>query len=65
MTAKCHAFQHLLEDQACNLINPTYTWNYSPEDLQRLVKDIALSCHKNNTPIMVIFKWLTDVFDMV
>lgn len=63
MTAKCHAFQHLCEIQACFLINPTYTWNYAPEDLQRVMKDIAVSCHKNNTPYMVIFKWLTDAFD--
>ena len=63
MTAKCHAFQHLLETQACTLINPAYSWNYSSEDLQRVMKDIALSCHKNNMSFMVVYKWLTDAFD--
>jgi len=61
MTPKFHLMQHILEHQSW--INPRFTWAYADEDLQRILKDVALSCHSNNTPFMVLFKWAVHMFD--
>lgn len=61
MTPKFHLMQHILEHQSW--INPRCTWAYADEDLQRIVKDVALSCHSKNTPFMVLFKWAVNTFD--
>ena len=44
--------------------NPRFYWTYSDEDLQRLAKEIAQSCHVDNLPTMVLYKYLIWVFDM-
>lgn len=44
--------------------NPRFYWTYSDEDLQRLAKEIAQSCHVDNLPAMVLYKYLIWVFDM-
>ena len=61
MTPKFHLMQHILEHQSW--INPRYTWVYADEDLQRILKAVALSCHVRNTPHMVLFKWAVHTFD--
>ena len=61
MTPKFHLMQHIMEHQSW--INPRYTWAYADEDLQRILKDVALSCHSKNTPSMVLFKWAVNTFD--
>ena len=62
MTGKVHLFQHMCEIQAL-FCNPTYSWAYVDEDLQRVMKDIALSCHPSNIPWMVLYKWIILTFD--
>ena len=62
MTPKFHLFQHILEHQAW--INPRAAWEYADEDLQRILKEVAQSCHSNNTPFMVLLKWVVSVFDI-
>ena len=62
MTGKVHLFEHLCQDQV-SWGNPTGWWCYSDEDLQRIVKEIALSCHVSTMDYMVLYKWLIHVFD--
>ena len=61
MTAKFHLMQHILEDQCWS--NPRLAWTYADEDLQRILKEVALSCHPSTTTYMVLFKWACVVFD--
>ena len=61
MTAKFHLVQHICEHQSW--INPRESWCYADEDLQRLLKGVAKSCHPLNTPFMVLHKWLCIVFE--
>ena len=63
MTGKVHLFQHLCEIQ-CLFCNPTYSWAYMDEDLQRVMKDITLSVHPSNIPWMVLLKWIVLTFDV-
>jgi hypothetical protein len=61
MSPKFHLMQHILEHQS--FINPRCTWVYGDEDLQRILKEVACSCHPRNTPHMVLFKWAVNTFD--
>ena len=61
MSPKFHLMQHILEHQSW--INPRCTWVYADEDLQGILKGVALSCHSKNTPSMVLFKWAVHTFD--
>jgi len=61
MTPKFHLLQHILEHQCW--LNPRVTWAYADEDLQRVLKEVALSCHPTNTPSMVLFKWAVHTCD--
>ena len=63
MTGKVHLFQHLCEIQA-QFCNPTYSWAYMDEDLQRVMKDITLSVHPSNIPWAVMTKWIILKFDI-
>ena len=60
MIPKFHLLQHILEHQCW--VNPRTSWAYADEDLQRLLKGIATSCHSLNVPHMVLHKWLCTVF---
>jgi len=61
MSPKFHLMQHIFEDQT--FMNPRYNWVYADEDLQRILKDVALSCHAGNIAHMVLFKWAVHTFD--
>ena len=61
MTAKFHLMQHILEHQSW--INSREIWVYADEDLQRILKEVALSCHPATTPHMVLYKWVLTMFD--
>ena len=63
MTPKFHLFVHLIEVQLPSWGNPRYFWTYGDEDLQRIMKSVALSCHPLNLEPMVLFKWLCIKFD--
>ena len=43
--------------------NPRYWWTYSDEDFQRVVKEIALSCHAAHVPHVATYKWLVGLFE--
>ena len=58
---KFHLLQHICEHQ--NLINPRVVWCYGDEDLQHLVKEVALSCHPVTVCHMVLYKWVVCNFD--
>ena len=60
MRPKFHVTQHILEHQTW--INPKMAWTYADEDLQRLLKGIARSCHPANLPHMVLHKWVCSKF---
>jgi hypothetical protein len=61
-TAKLHMFEHVCGLQTF-LGNPSSTWCYSDEDLQRIVKEIALSCHVNTVEYLALYKWVIHIFD--
>ena len=60
---KFHVFQHICEIQAAVFGNPRRYWTYSDEDLQRIMKMIALSVHTENVPPLALYKWLTLLFE--
>ena len=60
---KFHVFQHICEIQAAVFGNPRRYWTYSEEDLQRIMKMIALSVHTENVPPLALYKWLTLLFE--
>ena len=62
MTAKVHLFEHLCQDQV-SWGNPVFWWCYSDEDLQKIVKEIAITCHVSSMDYMTLYKWLIHVFD--
>jgi hypothetical protein len=64
-TPKFHLFQHLCEVQCAGVGNPKFYWVYADEDLQRIMKAVALSCHSLNLAPMVLYKWLVLHFDCV
>ena len=59
MKPKLHETQHILED--C-VINPMSVWLYADEDLQRLVKEIAVQCHPLTVPYMCLFRWSVQTY---
>jgi hypothetical protein len=61
MSPKFHLMQHILEHQSW--MNPRFSWAYADEDLQRILKEVATSCHAMNTPHMVLYKWAINTFD--
>jgi hypothetical protein len=61
MVPKFHTFVHLCERQS--FINARFAWTYGDEDLQRIVKDIALACHKNTVAPCTLYRWLIGAFD--
>ena len=60
MKPKFHQSQHILEYQF--FINPREVWLYADEDLQRIVKLFALSCHPSTRAFMVLYKWTVYTF---
>lgn len=60
MKPKFHQSQHILEYDTW--INPTYVWLYGDEDLQRVVKNVAASCHATNVPFMTLYKLSLERF---
>ena len=62
ITAKLHLVQHLLETQV-DFQNPRFDTTYKDEDLQRIIKEIALSCHAANVVHMTIYKWVISMFE--
>jgi hypothetical protein len=65
MAAKFHLFQHLCELQIPLYGNARFYWTYSDEDLQRIVKEIALSLHPTTVAHMLLYKWAIVFFDDV
>ena len=63
MTPKFHFFVHLCDLQAPMWGNPRFYWTYADEDLQRVMKGIAIACHTMNMAPRVIFKLLCMKFD--
>jgi hypothetical protein len=59
MKPKLHETQHILED---SIINPMRVWLYADEDLQRLVKEIAIQCHPLTVPYMCMFRWAVQTY---
>ena len=43
--------------------NPRSWWTYSDEDFQRVMKEMALSCHATHVPHMALYKWLVGMFE--
>ena len=60
---KFHVFVHIC-DLAVVLGNPKYYWTYSDEDLQRVIKEVATSCHPRNMEQVVLYKWLIYTFEL-
>ena len=63
MTPKFHVMLHLCEIQAVTLGNPRYYWVYMGEDLQQIIKKIALTCHPKHVAPLLLYKWLILKFD--
>ena len=57
-TPKLHLFQHVCETQAAKWGNPRSYETYGGEDLQNIVKHIAMACHPLRVSYIVLFKWL-------
>jgi hypothetical protein len=60
MKPKLHETQHILEDYT--FVNPMLVWLYSDEDLQRIMKAIAVQCHPSTLPYMCLFRWAVGVY---
>ena len=56
MVPKFHEFEHLCELQT--FLNPRSFWTYSDEDLQRILKEVGLSCHPSTVAFMATYKWI-------
>ena len=63
LTPKFHLLLHLVEIQSMELGNPRYYWTYMDEDLQQIMKKIALTCHAKHIAPLLIYKWLILKFD--
>ena len=55
MPAKVHCWSHLCED-TCKIINARYLWCYPDEDLQKLVKEVATTCHPTTVEENTLYK---------
>jgi hypothetical protein len=62
LTPKFHIFIHLCEIQCITWGNPRWYWTYSDEDLQKIMKQVALSCHPSRLSSEVLRKWVVNVF---
>ena len=60
---KFHFFLHLVEHQVPRWGNPRIMGTYSDEDLQRIMKGVALSCPPLNLAPMVMYNWLSMKLD--
>jgi hypothetical protein len=60
MKPKLHETQHILED--FTWINPRHVWLYADEDLQRIIKLIAVECHPSAVPYMTLFRWVIGAY---
>ena len=60
MKPKLHETQHILEDFTWN--NPRHVWLYGDEDLQRIIKLIAVQCHPSAVPYMTLLRWAVGAF---
>ena len=63
LTPKFHLWVHLLEIQIQTIGNARAFWTYRDEDLQRLMKNIAIGVHPNNLALVVLYKWLLSSFE--
>ena len=61
MKPKLHETQHVLEDST---INPMHVWLYGDEDLQRVIKLIAVQCHPSAVPYMTILRWVIGTYSV-
>ena len=59
MKPKLHETQHILEDA---FINPMHVWLYGDEDLQRIIKLIAVQRHPSTVPHMTLLRWAVGTF---
>ena len=55
MVAKIHGFMHLCDDLP-SIINARFVWSYSDKDLQKLVKEIAVTLHPANVANHLLLK---------
>ena len=60
---KVHLFDHICCIAVRVWGNPKKYWTYSDEDLQKLMKTIALSCHTSTMAESGLLKWITSTFD--
>ena len=60
MKPKCHMTQHILEEESW--INPRSVWLYGDEDLQRLIKLVAVQCHPRTVAYMCLYRWLLKIY---
>ena len=58
-----HLFQHLCERQMIYAGNGRFWWTYPDEDMQRVLKNIAVQCHKRTVAWMTMYRWAIVVFD--
>jgi hypothetical protein len=63
LTPKFHLYLHLVEIQALTLGNPRYYWTYLDEDVQQIMKKIAVTCHSQHIAPLLMYKWLILKFD--
>ena len=61
MTPKFHVFLHICEISS-DMENPRFHWTYTDEDLQQVMKKIAVTCHAGHVEWLCLFKWLTEVY---
>ena len=50
------------QKKALTLGDPRFWWTYGDEDLQRIMKQIAVRCHPSNLATTVLFRWLCGRF---
>ena len=61
MTPKFHVFLHICEISS-DMENPRFHWTYTDEDLQQVMKKIALTCNAGHVEWLCLFKWLSEVY---
>ena len=60
---KFHLFNHLCELQMILYGNGRMYWTYSDEDLQRILKKIAVGCHSKTVAWMTLYRWAIVFFE--
>ena len=63
LTPKFHLFLHLCETQCQTWGNPVWYWTYMDEDLQKVMKQVALSCHQKHWAEEILYKWLVGQYE--